>query len=297
LEGLSEHNGATASVWVAWPEEDRGQAQRFATDAVRDAVGVLRLYKRARYPVLNLDVQDFGLVGGMGNALEWRAVTQGRRLVGSQAHLVGVVGDWTFRPEDVRDFHLDVRFAFLDRALRMGSPTEIERRVLTCLRLLGLASSMLTPQLQVVLLATALEALLWTKPATGEPQGKSLPIAQLTAYLICGQSDMPYPGRPPCFYLTSKSENAMKLEIAARRSAGEDPRCTDFGHVFQLFQDRNAALHVAREQFGTLAIGWYWRSVDAVILSMVDWISRRKATALNELQSEFQEFLYTKRLT
>jgi hypothetical protein len=294
-EGVLDHKGATAAVSVRWDPEAADRIREEAVDQVRDAIAVLRLYKRARYPLENRSVQDFGLAGEIGNVVEWLIVTEGRRTVSTQARLVGVVGDWKFSSRDVQEYPTDRRFAYLDRVLRtpIGRRLEFQRRSLTALRVLALSSAMLRPQLQIILLATALEALLASEEGKDahRPFGEFLRVAQRAAYLTCGQPDDGYPGRRPCFYLEAKDRPAMWRQFHDRAKMGEDPRCSAFGHAFDLLEDRNRALHEAKDTFDSRALMWHAITADDVFLRTLEWISEHAGRGLAQLDSEFQAFV------
>jgi hypothetical protein len=260
---------------------------------VRDALAVLRLYKRARYPVLPTQVQEFGLHGDIGSALQWTTVTRGRTIIGTGARWLGIIGDWTFNLADAHEFRADRRFAYLDGALRRPlRQTELQRRALTALRVRAM-STMLRPQLQVILLATALEALLATEVGAGEhrARGEFYRIAQRASYLICGEPDQRYPKRRPCFYLEAKTEAAMHRAFKDRALHGEDPRCSAFGHVFGLMKDRNEALHTARESFEPSVLSWHGITTDQVILYALDWATCRRARTIAQLDAELDAFV------
>ena len=161
-KGIEEHQTSTAAVRVRWPEKNTQPTLDAAVDDVRDSVAVLRLYQHARYPMMNTDIQQFGIHGDIGATVQTYAVTQGERILAHGVHWLGVIGNWEFTSADVRDFRADPRFRYLDATLRTppSRRSEFQRRVLTAVRTLGFATPMVREQLRVVLLATALEALL-----------------------------------------------------------------------------------------------------------------------------------------
>ena len=189
-KGIEEHHTSTAWVRVRWPEKNTQPKVDAAVEDVRDSVAVLRLYQHARYPTMNTDVQQFGVHGDIGATMQTYAVTQGERILAHGMHWLGVIGNWDFTAADVRAFRADERFRYLDATLRTrpGSRNEFQKRVLTAVRTLALATPMLREQLRVVMLATALEALL---AADVQPGGRSEPgeffrISQRASYLLCG---------------------------------------------------------------------------------------------------------------
>jgi hypothetical protein len=294
-EGIEGHSASTAEVRVRWPEKATQPTIDAAVENVRDSIAVLLLYQHARYPTLNRDVQQFGVHGDIG-ATAWRfTVTDGRRVLVAGHHWLGVIGDWEFTRDDLRAFKSDPRFAYLDRALRTPPRrrTEFQRRAITAVRTCSLATPMLREQLRVVLLATALEALLSAEAAPGarrEP-GEFFRIAQRASYLFCGEPDHRYPSRPPCPYLHAKTERALIRALEDRANRGEQPVCSYFWHVFDLLKDRNEALHIARERFGHRRVSWHAINTEKVILYALDWVNARGAQELSELQVEFDAFV------
>jgi hypothetical protein len=294
-EGIEGHSASTAEVRVRWPEKETQPTIDAAVENVRDSIAVLLLYQHARYPTLNRDVQQFGVHGDVG-ATAWRfTVTDGGRVLVAGHHWLGIIGDWEFSRDDVRAYRTDPRFAYLDRALRTPPlrRTELQRRALMAVRSCSLATPMLREQLRVVLLATALEALLSAELSPGgrHERGEFFRIAQRASYLICGEPDHRYPSRPPCPYLHAKSERALTKALEDRAKRGEQPVCSAFWHVFDLLQDRNDALHSARERFGHRRVSWHAISTEQVILYALGWASVTGAKALSELQAEFDGFV------
>jgi hypothetical protein len=200
-KGIEEHQTSTAAVRVRWPEKNTQPTLDAAVEDVRDSVAVLRLYQHARYPMMNTDIQQFGIHGDIGATMQTYAVTQGERILAHGMHWLGVIGNWEFTSADVRDFRADPRFRYLDVTLRTrpSRRSEFQRRVLTAVRTLGFATPMVREQLRVVLLATALEALLAAdvQPGGRSELGEFFRITQRAAYLLCGEPDQRYPSRPP----------------------------------------------------------------------------------------------------
>lgn len=290
-KGIEEHQTSTAAVRVRWPEKNTQPTLDAAVDDVRDSVAVLRLYQHARYPMMNTDIQQFGIHGDIGATVQTYAVTQGERILAHGVHWLGVIGNWEFTSADVRDFRADPRFRYLDATLRTppSRRSEFQRRVLTAVRTLGFATPMVREQLRVVLLATALEALLAAdvQPGGRSELGEFFRITQRAAYLLCGEPDQRYPSRPPCPYLHAQTLPALRHALDDRVKRGERPACSYFWHIFDLFDDRNSALHRTREHFDRSRLSWHRIYTEKVILYAVEWANAHSGVGLASLQAEF----------
>ncbi|MDQ6793311.1 MAG: hypothetical protein M3067_00530 [Chloroflexota bacterium] len=97
---------------------------------------MLLLYQHARFPRLNTEVQQFGLHGDIGSELQSYTVLEGRRIVATGSRWLGVIGDWEFNRDHIREFRADPRFAYLDDALRTtpGRRTDLQRRAISAVR-------------------------------------------------------------------------------------------------------------------------------------------------------------------
>jgi len=294
-EQMDAHQTSTAEVRVRWPEKDKQSILDAAMEHVRDSVAVLLLYQRTRYPRVNTDLQQFGIHGDVGAVAQSYTVTRGRRIIATGHRLLGIPGDWTFSRADAVAFRNDPRFVYLDRALRAapGRRREFQRRALTAVRTRSLATAMLREQLRVVLLATALEALLAAEVQPNERRelGEFFRIAQRASYLFCGEPDQRYPSRPPCLYLHANSKRAMVNALEDRARRGQQPICTYFWDVFDLLEDRNQALHRAREGFGRRQVSRHATTTEQVILYALEWVDRTGAVALADLEAEFEAFV------
>jgi hypothetical protein len=76
-----------------------------------------------------------------------------------------------------------------------------------------------------------------------------------------------------------------------RARRGQDPRCSAFGHVFGLLEDRNEALHLARDSFEKRDLSWHAISTDEVILYFLRWATERGAQRLAALDAEMDVFV------
>lgn len=257
-----------------------------AREAARDAVAVLRLYQRTTNPRWSFDTQTFGLAADIGAALEEYFVTGRGQLPGHGARWTGVLADFTFHGRHVDAFRDDPRFAFLDDSLRVAPAdrSDIQRRILTSLRVLNQATVMIPEPVRIVLLAVAIEILLNDE---GELRGATYRLTQRAAYLWCGYPDDRHgPKRPPCLYLEARSEPALDNAIADRQKRGESAVCSYFESVYGLFADRNGVLHQGRQDFPRQAATVREGRVDGVLLATIDWASRSRATDLRPLDAE-----------
>ena len=151
-----------------------------AYSRAREAVAVLRLFQRARYRRVNLDIQTFGLPGDFDTRLvPYWTIARHRPALGGWAR-EGILGDWTFPREDRLAFGQDAVFQFLDRALRTTETerTEFERRALTAILVRHLAIPSRPDALRIPFVAVTLEALLGDKRS----RDKAHRIAQRVAF-------------------------------------------------------------------------------------------------------------------
>jgi hypothetical protein len=286
----------TASVPVRWPDKSREQGPVLAraTDDIRDAVGVLMLYQHARFPRLDTALQQFGLHGDIGSEMQSYTVLEGRRIVATGSRWLGVIGDWEFNRAHIREFRGDPRFAYLDDALRTAPPrrTDLQRRAISAVRNRAWGTAFQREQLQVVMLATAVEALLGADGGDGG-RGEFYRITRRGAYLYCGtRTSVPrYPARPPCEILKTTGVKGLKNLLDSRAQAGKPYWCSWFMQVFDLLGDRNEALHGQREIFGRKMMSWHEIVTDELILNALEWIVARGATDLDQLDAEMDAFV------
>lgn len=79
-QNIRSHPASTAAVHVRRPEKNQDAVLEAVAAEVRDALAVLLLYQRARYPLVNTDIQQFGLYGEIGSVTDSYTVTEGRRI-------------------------------------------------------------------------------------------------------------------------------------------------------------------------------------------------------------------------
>jgi hypothetical protein len=264
-----------------------------ARDAARDVVAVLRLFKRVSHRRISLERQTFGLAVDIGSVSEARWITDraGRFTgVGWQRH--GILGHWEFVPAALRAYRADPRFAYLDRALSKGDPDrdEWEGRLITAIRTMNVATVMQRPATRIMLLATALEALLGDKfQPGGSARGRGHQLARRSAYLWCG-SDLTPPslhrpgGRLACDLLTATGDpkKVRNLYEKAQRVWA----CSWYGNARELYDDRNEALHGAAAGFDGNTAAMHEFHLDGVVMAAVDWVIQRRPTSVADLDAE-----------
>lgn len=258
---------ATVSVVAASVEEARPQA--------RDAVAVVRLYQRARYPRIPLDEQTFGLAADVVSRREDYWATTRKRLVGGGGRWHGVLATWSFTKDDVKAFDADPRFAFLQAALIATNPNEVQRRALLAVQVRDSARVTLPPSLRIIDAAVALEALVGDEKS----RDKAHRIARRLAYLGCGQPDSRCGRhRLACFYLASKSTDDVMKGIATWNAAGHPGICSEYWRTRELFDDRNHAVHEGRAFSEDEARDRVYQA-DQHLLSFLDWAAQLHPTA------------------
>jgi hypothetical protein len=259
-------------------------------ETVRDAIAVARMYQRSCVPLDAMDRQTFGLVTDIDATLDWQWYTDRRGPWGFGGAWHGVVAPWEFTKTWIRDFRNRPAFAYLDDALRRSDDkrTDWQRRAIVAVRTLNYASPMLSQPMRIVQQAVALEALLGDAalPPDRDKGGQAHRVAQRAAYLTCEIDGARLAaGRVACLDLTAKSATqlAKDPQEAQRPLDLWDWPCTNYWHVRQLFDARNAALHDAKDHFPErTAMRYEWR-LDHVILASLDWVANSKAAGLADL--------------
>lgn len=139
---------ATAQVAATTPET--------AHEAVRDVVAVLRLFQRGRTRS-NLDQQTFGLpIDIRAHRADYVVIRRGQ-LPSPGYNWHGVVASWMFDAGQMDAFAGDARFRWLERALRAAPDqrADLQRRLITALRFVNLATVLVSPSVRVALRALA----------------------------------------------------------------------------------------------------------------------------------------------
>ena len=252
---------ATVEVLSADAERARSRAA--------DAVAVLRLYQRARYPRLPLDRQTFGLAADVvsGHEDHWTISPSGSVGGGSQRH--GVLAPWTFSADDVHAFEGTPPFAFLDQALRSRRPSEMQRRAVAAVQARDLARISVPPALRIIGLAVAIETILGDERS----RDRAHRIARRIAFLDCGQPDRRCGrDRLACFYLEAKTTSEVTKGVTAWQQAGYPGLCSLYWKVRRVFDNRNAAVHRGT-RFPEKKASDHAYAVDDWLLAALDWAS------------------------
>jgi hypothetical protein len=196
-----------------------------------------------------------------------------------------------FKTADVRAYRADPRFAYLDRALAAKAPDDWQARAITALRTMNVATVMQRPATRIILLATALEALLGDsfKLDAGATGGHRL--AKRAAYLWCGSNVQPpslhRPGaRPACGLLTASS--SPRADPAMYDQAGRRWGCSWYGDMRDLYDDRNAALHGGITRFAPRATSTHEFNMDHVVLAALQWILERHPASIDDLDADIR---------
>jgi hypothetical protein len=257
-----------------------------ARDVARDSVAVQRTLVRR----FSLERQTFGLSTDIGSVTEPRWVTDTKgRFTSRGLQLHGIFSHWDFKSADVRAYHADPRFAYLDRALAANSPDDWQGRAVTAVRTMNVATIMQRPATRIILLATALEALLGNRFQPDAAATGAHRLAKRAAYLWCGSDVQPpslhRPGaRPACGLLTAASSpraDPTMYDKATRRWG-----CSWYGAIRELYDDRNAALHGAASRFDPRAASMHEFNMDHVVLAAVEWVLERRPASIDDLDAD-----------
>lgn len=287
LEPLDDPTWPTISVPI--PRIGDEDALLLARNVARDSLAVLDLYRRARLPRAPMDHQSFGLAIDVNSKAEHRWITDSTgALAQTNAGRYGTLGWWTFTQGDIDAFRDDPRFAFLDDALRAGEPTDLEARMVSAIRAFALSRLVGRPALRVVLMATAIEALVGDPYQEAQSGTGAHQLARRAAFAGCGyQADVGRhgPGRTACEYLIATTGKKLTGMLNARRARGEGGTCSFYWDARRLSVDRGDALHGARFDFLAKDVRMHEWVVRSVILSVLDWITETGATEFAEFEA------------
>jgi hypothetical protein len=166
---------------------------------VTDALAVLRVVQRWRYPMVNVRSQTFGLPGQVTRAtLDYLDLTATPGVGGRH---VGAGTGWTFRDTDHDAWISEPPFRFLHEALIRSyqERTSLQRRALIAIDLFSQAWLSWQPDTALLSGVMALEVLLGDQA----DQAKKFRVARRASYFMCGWPNHRYSdGRPACPYLT-----------------------------------------------------------------------------------------------
>lgn len=238
---------------------------------VSDAVAALRLFQRRSHRFLSLDRQTFGLVGEVGSTVErhWRTTAEGGFAAGGYK-VSGVIGDWVFTAEQLDAVAADPVMTFLDRCLQRAERDleQFDARILTALRLLNSATIMATPGVRIVLIASAVEALLGDDPM----QERVHRIALRAALLTCNRDDAVHHGAAwPCAYFAQPTGKDLRKFMEAERKQKRHGVCSAYWKHRDIFDARNAVLHDAKLEFDHRLAEKFEGRVDTLIANVILW--------------------------
>jgi hypothetical protein len=264
-----------------------------AREAIRDAVGLLRLYQRS-LTNMNMDHQTFGLEPEVSHAvLHHFTMSQGRVVLrGTSSAGIPAIG-WKFTPEQMRRFGELPEYRYLDRALRAEPKDDLQKRTTTALRFLNLATAMLPDPVRVVLIATAMEELL----ADLQKAERRTVVARRSAFLTCGREfNDAYQsgGRPACLFVASKRTPDVKARRAAVIDRGDEPPfCSWYYETLTLFDTRDLVLHERLEKLKKSAGANFEAHVDEAIRNLASWAEQSGATSIGDLDAVIDAYVAT----
>lgn len=281
--GLDELKTATVRVRARSAEE--------AAEHARDAIAVARLFQRVVLPGWNLDDQTFGLTEDVGSPVErYWSISTGSKARGHGWRRFGIGASWTFTRDMLRRIDEDPRFGYLSDVLDAGDArTELGRRIVLSLRFLNLATVMVPPPIRVATQGLAMEVLL----SDAIEDGLMHRVARRAAYLTCGGSGTRHGvgGRPACPILALSSERKLETELRNARRRRRAAGCDWYAQTLILADARNEVMHLGREDFPKLRPSTFESWIDDVILELVDWSIRTRATSIAELDREIADLV------
>lgn len=274
--GMNE-KWATAKVEVRSLDDD---SLAEAIEAISEAINVLRLYRRARYPMVSFRRQDFGLPGEIvSDRMEyfWEEVdSEGQptfpRHGGSR---VGSLAPYEFSDADLEVWPSSKGFAFVDSGLkrRPNQRTDLERRFFSALRFWNQAQLAFSNAVKVVSVAICLEVLLRRERDDNHVHSLAQRATYLACYFGCGRTTALCP-----FQRMGAKELRLRIE------RGEYPDfCSAYGEIMRLFGDRNLVVHQGRDDFPSKEIDWHMTHSERILLGLIEWAGEHKQSSLKHL--------------
>lgn len=238
---------------------------------VKAALDVLRFFQQLRWRMVDTSWQTFGLA----DEVPWQVVDywvtgRARGPIGG-AHAFGIAAHWDMLKADHQAFHRDGLFQYLSAALRVTDDARslVQRRALRCLEVLGADSHVMQPRARILLVTSAMEALL----DDGKPVGAAHRTIRRAAYLTCGMPpDMPFhgPERGRCLYLVAQDRGAVSQAQRRRLGAGQPAACSTFDDLRALLDARNKAAHAGHAP-GQREVQAWRGQVEKVIAAGLRW--------------------------
>jgi hypothetical protein len=290
LKPLGKSGWPTIAVPVPRPGD--ADAIALARNVARDSLAVLDLYRGARLPLAPMEHQSFGLVIDVSTVAEHRWITDPNgALAQSSFGRFGTLGRWAFTQDDIDAFSSDPRFVYLDNALRAARPTDLEARMVSAIRTLALSRLVVRPALRVVLLATAIEALLGDPYQEGRPATGAHQLARRAAFASCGY-ETPIgrhgPKRVACDYLIANNGKELGRRLADRQAKGLPTECSTYWDLHGLFRNRGNALHGAALASPTEDVRVHEWVVRGAVLAVLDWITDTGATEVADYEASIR---------
>jgi hypothetical protein len=196
-------------------------------------------------------------------------------------------------------FEDDPRMKWIENAITSAHRTDLQRRMLTCLRFANLATVLVAPPVRVALRALALEALFTDDMP---PRDLRHRIARRYAYLTCGRSNRwaptgtkvdshRWPERPACLFLEAMVYSQLVEELRRLDRLRVPMACSWYGEPWRLFADRDEVMHQARADFPDGDVGWHEVNLDVAILALAEWAVDHDVADLQDLDNELEAFV------
>jgi hypothetical protein len=279
---IADMEGGTVAVVVA-------ATAQAGYDLVADAVGVLRLFQPTRAPMVDVQVQTFGLAGEIE---QWTSAYIDLDAVGAGWFHGGAHPGWTLRAEDHEAFKADSGWQLLAGSLEPAGrpPTRIEARLRLGARLINAALLDYNPDRKLLSLVTGLEVIL------GEPEwrAKKYWLARRAAFLSCSvpQRSMCGRDRDACHYLAwapKADGNATPALRDLLSRARIDPRfrCSQYLELLDLYDARNRAIHDGSSGLTVDDVKQImWRINQWLLPGLLAWCAAHRDADLGALDKE-----------
>ncbi|HKQ18228.1 MAG TPA: hypothetical protein VJW75_00645 [Candidatus Eisenbacteria bacterium] len=185
--------------------------------------------------------------------------------------------------QDCATFIDDARFRHLGRVIASRRRSPFDRQLLTALRAYDTAILPQPDQVRVVLLATAMEAIL----GDDKSFDRAHRIARRSAYVTCvPPGDISHAnGRPTCLYMRAPSTETV--EVLQRMRADESLAwdCTAYTTVRSLFRHRNNAVHRGATNFDERAMRQHRWAVREALLATIEWAIAHRGEGLKDIDA------------
>jgi len=209
-----------------------------ALDAVRTALDILRLFQSGRS---RARTTWFSLPGELYQANIEYLATGATTAVGQMFR--GKYSGWSFGSESHREWLASAGYQFLSNAAANPTANEACRRAILSVRLFSRAAAEHRPDLKIVGIVGAMEALLVDHTQSG---GKSFALARYVAWFTCHLPDQPACGRDQemCAAVFIRPEKFKRLKVL--RQLGNSSKywqCHQWRSVCDWYDNRSLAAH------------------------------------------------------